>query len=184
MEININIREFIELVLLEEKYASEKKYVDFYRLERKKSKKYRRYISLLYNQICWEEANTYLKLVNLLLQNELTIDDFQTQFYDLRESTDNNCNKLIKQLKHEVQSGKLTTTEIEINPQSKRFSRVIEDYLFNLLEVYNPKATLEDNLANPDLIYLENMSGPLLKSIIEERIKPKLENYCDGKRLK
>ena len=150
MEININTREFIELVLLEEKYASEKKYVEFYELETKKSKKYRRYVSLLYNQICWEEANTYLKLVNSLLQNELTVDDFQTQFYDLRRAT-NNCHiQLVKQLTHEVQSGKLTIPEIEINPQSKRFTNTIEEYLFNLLEVYNPHATLEENLANPD----------------------------------
>ena len=149
---------------------------------KKKYRKYRRYVSLLYNQICWEKAEKYLELVSSLLQNELTVDDFQDQFYDLRSLNDNDYGQLLKQLKHEVQSGELTMTEIEINPQSKRFSSIIEDYLFYLLDLYDPDVTLEQDLENPDSIYLA-MSGSTLKSIIEERIKPKLENYCAGKRL-
>jgi len=47
----------------------------------------------------------------------LTVDDFQTSFYDLRASNEAKYTQLEEQLKHEVQSGKLTITEIDINPQ-------------------------------------------------------------------
>jgi hypothetical protein len=49
--MKINTREFIELVLLREKYISEGKRFDFLKFEEEKYKKYCRYLSVLYNQI-------------------------------------------------------------------------------------------------------------------------------------
>ena len=107
-------------------------------------------------------------------------DDFQNEFFSLRASTSKRSEQFVQQLKHEVQSGKLTMIEIDINPQSKRFLKTIDDYIFNLLDLYDLGVTLEQNLDDLDLIYIV---GPLLKRIIKKYVQPKLENYCAGKRL-
>jgi len=176
--MKINTRKFIELVLLREKYLSEKK--DFVKCEKENYYKYRHYLSLIYDQIYWESADEYLRLVNLFCNNKMTADDFQTEFYHLHALNEAKYTQLKEQLKHEVQSGKLTITEIDINPQSKHFEETIDNSLFNLLETYDPDVTLEENMAYPDSIYLA-MSGAFLKFLIEKRLKPKLENYCAGK---
>jgi len=177
--MTIDTKEFIELVLLDEKYRSEGK--NFFQFEREKYHKYYHFLSLIFNQIYWEKAEDYLRLVNLFCNNKMTADEFQTEVFTLQASNKAKYNQLKEQLKYEVQSGKLTITEIEINPQSKRFTKIIDEHLFNLLDLYDPNVTLEEDLAHPDSLYIA-MSGASLKSIIEKHIKPKLENYCAGKR--
>ena len=177
--MNINTHEFIKLCLLYDKYLSENRLLEFFKLEKENAEIYKQYISLLCDQIHWEKANEYLKLVGSFVNNNIKADEFQDQFYELRRSAEDYYDQLLTQLKQEVQSGELIITEIAINPKSKGFASVIVNYIFDLVELYDPDITFTENLQYPDSIYIA-MSGPVLRALIDEIVRPKLENYCTG----
>lgn len=177
--MKLDLQKFIEVKLLRDKYRSQNKYLEFYNLEQE-SKTYGDSLSLLSDQLYWEKAEDYLKLVDLFVNTEMTVEEFRTQFYDLRESAEAYYKQLIEQLKSTVQSEQLTINKMEINPKSKRFIKIIDEPIFDLLESYNPDIILEEGRANPNLISIA-LSGSVLKSRIKKNIKLKLENYCAGK---
>lgn len=172
----VNIRELIELEQLYEKYCMENRRSEFFHFEEKKSKRRMHLRSLIFDQIYWEKANEYLEIVDSFVNNELAIEDFRTKFYDLRHVAEDNSVQLLERLKQEVLSNQLTLTEIEINPRSKGFVDAIDDWIFNLLEMYNPDRTLEDDLENEDSVCF---SGSFIRILINNNIRPTLKKYCD-----
>lgn len=172
----VNIRELIELEQLYEKYCMENRRSEFFHFEEKKSERRMHLRSLIFNQIYWEKANEYLEIVDSFVNNELAIEDFRTKFYDLRHVPEDNSVQLLERLKQEVLSNQLTLTEIEINPRSKGFINAIDDWIFNLLEMYNPDLTLDDDLKNEDNVCF---SGSFIRILINNNIRPTLKKYCD-----
>ena len=74
-----------------------------------------------------------------------------------------------------------TEINFQLNDKSIGFITLISD-LTDLLEKYNPDATLEMNLEYPELINY-GMSEEYLRVILEEEFLPKLQNYCNKSKI-
>ena len=169
----VNTRELIELEQLYEKYRLENRWSEYFEFEKKKSERHLHLRALIFDQIYWEQANEYLEIVDSFVNNELTVEDFRTKFYDLRNLAEDKSVQLLERLEQEFLFNQLTLTEIEINPKSKGFIDAIDNWIFHLLERYNSDLTLEDDLESQSFICL---SGPLIQILMNDLIRPKLEN--------
>nr|YP_010282937.1 hypothetical protein MKT70_pgp098 [Nitzschia ovalis]YP_010282996.1 hypothetical protein MKT70_pgp039 [Nitzschia ovalis]ULD15701.1 hypothetical protein [Nitzschia ovalis]ULD15760.1 hypothetical protein [Nitzschia ovalis] len=156
--MKIDTREFVQLQLMFKKPRS----IKLFDLKKKQWKRYVQLVKLLSNQIYWEKANDYLKIVESFCNNKITDEDFQTKFYAIRKSAANNYERLVELLEQDVLSNELKLTKIEINPKSKGFTTAIDEPIFYLLDMDYPLLTVQE-----------------IQQIMNDTIRPKLEKYCN-----
>ena len=170
--MKIDTREFIQLRLMRKKYGSTK----FFDLKKKQEKRYMQLVGLLCDQVYWEKANDFLKIVDSFCNNEMTIEDFQTEFCALRILAIRNYDRLVELLEQDVLSNELTLTKLEINPKSRGFGTAIDEPILHLIDMYDPHVTLEENLTNKVTVCL---CSARIQQIMNDTIRPKLEKYRD-----
>nr|YP_010282939.1 hypothetical protein MKT70_pgp096 [Nitzschia ovalis]ULD15703.1 hypothetical protein [Nitzschia ovalis] len=129
--MKIDTREFIQLRLMRKKYGSTK----FFDLKKKQGKRYMQLVGLLCDQVYWEKANDFLKIVDSFCNNEMTIEDFQTEFCALRILAIRNYDRLVELLEQDVLSNELTLTKLEINPKSRGFGTAIDEPILHLIDI-------------------------------------------------
>lgn len=133
------------------------------------------YNYLLDDYFLWQNKENFYQLIQLFLNKEITIDEFLSKFRVLNVSSLRKSRILKKNFQKDVQTN-LNEIEIEINPNSKGFEKIIS-YLDDILNLYDPNITLEMNLENPELICY-GISEEFLRDLLKDKFLKEIKTYC------
>lgn len=166
------------LKLLKERKGLQKEGKFLSDFDKAKANELTRYLTMLCDQIFWENRKKYCQMLDLFIKKTISPDEFLNQFYGLRSSNLKAYRMWEKNLEEEAcgiltQSNKI---DFQLNPESGGFTKIISN-LHSLTDLYDPDITLEMNLKHPELIGY-GISEEFLRLGIEEKFLPQLEKYC------
>ena len=130
---------------------------------------------LLDDYFLWQNKENFYQLIQLFLNKKITIDEFLSKFRVLNVSSLRKSQIFQKNFQKDAQTN-LNEIEIEINPNSKGFEKIIS-YLNDILSLYEPNITLEMNLENPELIGY-GMSEELIRDLLKDKFLSEINTYC------
>ena len=177
MTIQFNKKRYFQLLKEKKNLDKEGRSLWYSKSNRSKSNELTGYITSLTDQSFWESRHEFIKLLNSVLSNKISIDEFMIQFCGLRSLKLNSANTLIDQLEQEAfdDSMQLTPLDIQLNSKSYGLSDIIS-FLHNLIDLYDPDVTLEMNLEEPEF-FAYGISEEWLKLAIKTEFLPKLKSY-------
>ena len=164
--------------------------------------KLKNYCILSKDQAFWQSRNKYMEIIESVVKNDITMDQFCTQFCSLRlsdlETADiwidtlesEACNNSIlkRVLKEKIQNCLIekkllsikTINQIQLKPRSYKFTKLIS-FIHSLVDLYDPDIKLEMNLKDGDVTY--GISEEFFKQMIENHFIPKIKKYNDKPKL-
>ena len=164
------------LKLLKEKKSLKKEGKFLRDYDKDKNKELVGYLTLLYDQVFWESRKEYIQILDLFVSKKISLDQFFKQFCGLRGSNLKASKMWEEKLEEEVFVVKSNEIDIQFNPKSCGFTKIISD-LHSLVDACDPDVTLEMNLKQPELLWY-GISEEYLRLRIEEYFLPQLEKYC------
>ena len=130
---------------------------------------------LLDDYFLWQNKENFYQLIQLFLNKKITIDEFLSKFRVLNVSSLRKSQIFQKNFQKDAQTN-LNEIEIEINPNSKGFEKIIS-YLNDILNLYQPNITLEMNLENSELIGY-GISEEMIRNLLKEKFLSEINTYC------
>jgi hypothetical protein len=169
MNINFNKKKYLQLKAQSDKLRQEGKFLENY--DKAKYKELSQYLIWLESYSFWKNRYKYLQL----LENAHNIDvkELIDKFFTLRSSDLTASRMLQENLETEI--------DFQLNPECRGFTELI-NYIFSVMEIFDPTITFEMNLKDPDLIGY-GVSEEFLKLNIEENFLPKIRKYCNKSKI-
>lgn len=173
MKINFDKDKFLKLLKQEKILKDQGKLLSDY----DETKKYEliKYLGLLENQIFWKNRNEYIEMLDSFIKKKISLDQFFQQFSRLYGLNRKDAQKWKKNLEEEIFVNKSNEIDIEINPKSYKFTKIISD-LHSSVDLCDPDVSLQMNLEYPESLSYA-LSEDFLRLIIENDILPKLKKY-------
>jgi hypothetical protein len=141
--MNLNIKfdreKYLQLKALSDKLRQEGKSLED--SDKAKYKELRQYIILLEDYCFWRSRYKYLQLLERAQTTD--VDELIDEFFTLRSSDMEASDMLQENLETEI--------DFQLNPESRRFTRIIEEIFFTM-EIFDPEIPFEINVKYPDLI--------------------------------
>lgn len=152
--------------------------LDFDEVKRKKKSEY---LISLEADIHWKNRFEYLQILNLFINEVITMNEFTEQFMTLHFYHKKLVSIYKKNLEAEAFSnlGIAEENKIDLYVDSRSIGFVTPIVrISNYLEIYNPNIDLSENLKYPDLIAYGASEG-YIRKIVKELYLPDVASYCN-----